>query len=448
MSQSYVDWLGSTHERPDGSTFTIQTRWAALEIGVEKRLASDAASLVDGERRTMLVYDRRTTEHAEPVHRALQDAGLNVSVHIVEDGHDGIPPSADDERVEALRVALQTSDSQLAVAVGAGTNNDIAKYASTEVNIPYLVYGTAASMNGYNSGIAALYVKGLKSTLPCTPPIGMYSDPEIIAKAPLEMTLAGLGDLCSKPFAGADAAVARLVQGQQPWRKPTEMVEEVFDYVLSIAENIGKGEPEAVASLMEALWISGFSMVLAGSSAPASGGEHLWSHRLDMARHDQGMPIQALHGTQVGVACGLVRPLFTQVADLAAGDVQAKLQGEIPEPNPVEKADEFAAWILERHPDLSEGSRAKVVEEAARKYDHSARSAFRAGLVEHWGAIEEELRIASAHADRVHEALKKSGAPLTPQDMGVEQEESDRILTICRDIRNRQTILDLAADLL
>jgi len=439
-------WLDAKKTRPDGSEAHIPTRWAAMEVGVEKALAKDATTLASSDKRTLVVFDARTEHLSKPVIKALRDQGLQVHTHVTADYHDGSPPSADDVRVERVYQDLLKYEVPFAVSVGSGTINDLTKSAAFQKGIPYLSYATAASMNGYTSGIAALYVKGLKSTVPVAPPVGVYADPEVIATADPIMNLAGLGDLCSKPFAGADASIAALLQGQTPWSLPSEMVEDVFQSSLEQAEAIGQNKPEAVAELMKALWISGFSMTLAGSSAPASGGEHLWSHRLDMEQHDAHLPPVALHGTQVGVACGLVRDLFEKVGALEQGFVKEQLAKAPSEPNP--EGDDFGKWLRGRHPELSEGSMAAVEKEAAKKYHRATREQLRAQLVEVWGQARVILLQARDHADRITLALQRSKAPLTPQDIGITQERSDRTLRVCRDIRNRLTILDLAADLL
>lgn len=445
--QKTSDWLDSQHTRPDGSQAHIRTRWAVLTEGVETHLVKDAMTLVSHDDAVMVVCDQRTLAMCIKVEEAFKERHIETVRHHVPDKTDGSSPSADDKSCELLEKRLQESGTKLAVSVGSGTVNDITKYATSQVGIPYLSYATAASMNGYTSGIAALYVKGLKATVQATPPLGVYADPAVIAEAPNELNLAGLGDLCSKPFAGADAIIAGFVTGITPWRLPSQMVEEVFERALQDAAAIGQKDPRAIADLMEALWVSGFSMCLADSSAPASGGEHLWSHRLDMERHDAGLPPQSYHGTQVGIACGLVKALFDSVGELDEETITERLAQAYTEPDPQEQ-EALAAWLAERHPELSEGSREAVQREASKKYDRTWRDEVRKGLKTHWSAIQKELHSASAHAARVDLALERAGAPRKPQDIGVSQEDSDRILRVCRDIRNRLTILDLAADLL
>ena len=444
MGNDAEAWLGAERSRPDGSVARIPTRRAVLGAEAASVLAVDARTLAPGAQ-VIVVCDAWTRPLAAPVVAALRDQGCVASFHQVASAPGGEPPSADDERVKDLFEAAGAAFAELVVSVGSGTVTDIAKAAGTRRGIHVLAYGTAASMNGYTSNIAALYSGGLKVTRPVEPVWGVYADPEVVAAAPAEMNLAGFGDLCSKPFSGSDAAIAALAKGATPWREPAEMVEACFERTLERAEDIGRADPGAVAGLVDALWVSGFSMALAGSSAPASGGEHLWSHRLDMLRHDRGLPPVALHGTQVGVACGLVRPLFEAAAAMDPGEVLARFAEEPPEPDPT--GPDFSAWLDARHPDLGPVSMEAVRLEASSKYARDKRRKARADLRESWQAVRVELAEAAAHARRIDEALARAGAPRLPAEIGVEPEEAARLLAVCRDIRDRLTILDLAADL-
>ena len=77
-------------------------------------------------------------------------------------------PHADDETV--ARVVDAMKDRSGIVAVGSGTINDLAKRAAHLLERPYIIVGTAASMNGYASGIAAILSNSLKTTVPAAPP--------------------------------------------------------------------------------------------------------------------------------------------------------------------------------------------------------------------------------------------------------------------------------------
>jgi glycerol-1-phosphate dehydrogenase [NAD(P)+] len=66
--------------------------------------------------------------------------------------------------------------------------------------------------------------------------------------------------------------------------------------IMDSAETIKKGGEENVRKVVKALISCGVAMSIAGSSRPASGSEHKFSHALDMIA-----PSPALHGEQCGV---------------------------------------------------------------------------------------------------------------------------------------------------
>ncbi|MBR56782.1 MAG: hypothetical protein CMH54_01855 [Myxococcales bacterium] len=438
-------WLGRTIVRNDGSEADIPVRWAVIDPSVEPILADHASSICP-EKPIVLVSDQRTERYVPALEEALTSLGCSPVRLCVADQPNGEPPVTDDTTIASVRAELQSLGTGLAVSIGSGTINDITKASADELQIPFFSYGTAASMNGYTSSVVAMYEKGLKITRTVPPALGVYANPNVVAQAPTVLALAGLGDLCSKPFACADAAVAGHLIQQTPWRVPEEMVAVAFEQSLNHAEPIGKGDPDGVSVLLEALWISGLSMTVAGTSAPASGGEHLWSHRLDMARHDADQPPVGYHGVQVGVACGLVGPMFAKLAELDTQAVKTRLAQAPFEPDP--SSAEFKDWIASRHADLGTSSRAGVEQQAAAKYDRNRRSHQRDRLVEAWETIVKELQTARDAAVRIQSALQLSTAARTPTDLNLDSDTAEHILEVCRDMRDRHTVLDLAADLL
>jgi glycerol-1-phosphate dehydrogenase [NAD(P)+] len=68
------------------------------------------------------------------------------------------------------------------------------------------------------------------------------------------------------------------------------------EMLVESADSIKQGLEESSWIVVKALVSSGVAMSIAGSSRPASGAEHLFSHQLDRL-----VPNGALHGHQVGV---------------------------------------------------------------------------------------------------------------------------------------------------
>ena len=103
----------------------------------------------------------------------------------------GEHPHADDRTIDIVVEQIQSTTGVF--AIGSGTVNDLAKRACTIAEKPYIVLGTAASMNGYASGIAAILSQGLKTTVPARPPRAIILDTDILSAAPPKLTQAGLG---------------------------------------------------------------------------------------------------------------------------------------------------------------------------------------------------------------------------------------------------------------
>ncbi|MEE4240247.1 MAG: iron-containing alcohol dehydrogenase, partial [Desulfopila sp.] len=74
-------------------------------------------------------------------------------------------------------------------------------------------------------------------------------------------------------------------------------------------------EPFAFQALFQALFYSSIAMTITGTSSPASGGEHLISHTLDMIAARDGRK-HDYHGRQVGVSSILMAALYERVISI------------------------------------------------------------------------------------------------------------------------------------
>ena len=364
---------------------------------------------------------------------ALRDAGK----HIEEIQYDSAHLDATQEEGDAL--VRRSGGAEFYVAVGSGTLSDLAKYAGDRTGRPVLLYPTAASMNGYTSAIVALKVRGLKCTLPCRPAAGVFANPEVAATAPRAMTAAGVGDFLSKCSSSTDWRVAHLLRGGYFCERPREFFESAQQRVLDAAAGVGRGETEAVGTVLEALLLSGLSMVIAGSSAPASGGEHLISHYLDMKNALYGTA-NDLHGAQVGVATVYCLGLWEAVLalDADAFDAEALLRRQ-PEEETV------------RHMILDDWG-AEVGAEVQSQWDRKTigPDAFRAEIRRFQDLVRSrrmELSCDLLPGAVVAHAIRAAGGPVRPEDMQASVVEYEHALRRARYLRNRFTILDLAEEL-
>jgi len=413
-------------ERAMASTPDLPIRM--IHVGADA--ADRLADFVD-EGPILVVSDERTRDVSGAVFSAL--AGRSITEHVyAADGFDATKSLAEE-------LTTVCPGATWIVGVGSGTVCDLAKYAGHLMGVPVALFGTAASMNGYTSGIAALKVRGLKRTLPCTPAAGVFADPAILAAAPKPMAAAGLADFLSKCSACADWRAANILRGETFREDALKFYDGLVDRVIDDAPKIGASDPDATAFLMEALLLSGLSMLMAGSSSPASGGEHLISHYVDMMSALNGTP-HDLHGAQVGVATVHCLRLWEQVISLDPTRIDAAACAAAQPSDSEVRARIAATW--------GESVSQEVLEQWAEKSrDHdgiqSELERFRKQHATLAKAVEQDVLPAAT----VEAAIAAAGGPTQPEQLNASIEDYKAALTDARYIRSRFTVLDLAAEL-
>jgi len=429
LNTSVVCDCGATHE--------VHIKSVQIGRGVVAATGAVAQSL-DWTGPLALVVDSNTRRAAgEAVASSLTAAGFSYNWVNLPDH-----PVASPESVQHVQTAV--GDASAVVAVGSGTINDIVKSAAHALHRPYLVVGTALSMNGYTSSISALLDGGIKRTVQTKPAQAVILDLDICAAAPRDMTLAGLGDMLSKPFSEADWRLASRVDGGYHCPRPGGILNEPFQQMLRDAAAIGQGKAESMVSLAESVALSGISMAMAGVSSPASGGEHLISHYWDMMQYGQGKHPYAWHGTQVGVACCMVEPVHHRLQGITADAIDV---GDCMADWP-EDSDALIARVRARHSLLPDDAVESVIEQALQKWRSPA--AQRERLESIRGRLDEIQRFvgeALLKAGAVRQALVDAGGSTEPHDVDPSLAGSLDRWHIVRDMRSRYTILDLADEL-
>jgi glycerol-1-phosphate dehydrogenase [NAD(P)+] len=412
-----------------GREHRVLTREVVIEPEAARRLPEVLARQAGG-RRVLLVADRRTWEAAGAEAGAALASFWTVERCLLRDGPEGAI-HASVELVDELAAAFPDAF-DVYLAVGSGTINDLVKGLAHRRNRPYAVLATAASMNGYTSGIVALLERGLKTTGEAAPPIAVLADPDVLARAPRELTLAGLGDLVSKPYCGCDWLIASLVRGEYHCPLPDRLLTGPFEHGLGIFPGLAAGEPEAVVELFRLLLVSGIAMAVTGTSSPASGAEHLLSHYWDMTRLRDGRPLN-LHGAQVGVASLVIDGLYREILErnFAAAGFRATPSLEAAEREIRASFGNLAAAVWPQW-------RAKLETRTRRDLE---------GLQKHEQPIKEHIRRTLELGTKVRTALTGAGAPLRAADLGIGDDELAAALRLGRTIRTRITALDVAAEL-
>lgn len=191
----------------------------------------------------------------------------------------------------------------LVLGVGGGKSIDLAKYVAYKTNVPMVSVPLAPSHDGIASPFASLKGTGRPTSIYVKTPYAIIADVDLIAKSPRRLVLAGFGDIVGKLVAVKDWLLAHKLRGEYYGEYAAQLALLSAKHVLRYHDLIGAGTKEGVRILVEALISSGVAMCIAGSSRPASGSEHLFSHALDVIA-----PNRALHGEKV--ALGTVIMLY------------------------------------------------------------------------------------------------------------------------------------------
>ena len=285
-------------------------------------------------RRVLLVADETTARFLPSV---AERAGRNAAAC----GTLVLPspePVADEGAVRAVSDGAEGYDYLL--AVGAGTLNDLCKYAGSLTHKPSGVFATAASMDGFTSGVTPLIENGFKITRPAQTVSDILMDFDVLCAAPRMMTGAGVGDILAKYCALTDWRLSSALTGEAVNEEAFSLMYDAVRACDDALPALGRGEPAGVEKLMDALLISGYAMVIAGNSRPASGAEHHMSHYLEMDFLRRGKRIP-LHGVKVGLGTMVSLYLYHTLPRRPAFGGKQSVCAEaekLPQPETVERA--------------------------------------------------------------------------------------------------------------
>lgn len=178
------------------------------------------------------------------------------------------------------------------IAVGSGTINDLCKLTSYQANIPYMVFPTAPSMNGYTSKNASiLNDKGYRESHAAHLPEVIICHMPTLENAPVRLLQAGIGDSLARTTAQADWLISHHIQGTY------------YDTLPFALADVAEAKLFACVTdahvLMQLLLLSGLGMSYAGGSYPASQAEHMIAHTMEM-HYGAALP-HHYHGEEIGV---------------------------------------------------------------------------------------------------------------------------------------------------
>jgi glycerol-1-phosphate dehydrogenase [NAD(P)+] len=464
-------FFGTTFDCTCGRTHHILPRRSFYCDDAAARLAHACLELTVG-RRVIILTDARTRAAAgEAVTAAFADAGWTPLPVIVPDRARGKSPVCDDRTRQSLDPQLPDAD--LICPVGAGVINDLGKWAATDRRLPHVTFATAASMNGYTSANIAPTIGGLKRLLDGQAPQFAASSPAVLAAAPYELTASGLGDALAKSVSSADWLCNHLLFGDYYCERSVRLIEEIEPLYLRSTGILPMSDVSSVSSmaqeqeqrkqrqtkeqqqrhgqdahathgqdarvtalqaLYEALLLTGAAMTMAGTSAPASGGEHLISHYLDMVAMAQGAE-HDLHGRQVGVGTIIASELYRRV-----------LACESPALEPIAEKIDVSAWDTAAPSAWRQTtSPCHLIEaEYARKLPRLREARAKLAAPNAWDNLRQRLRPMVRPPEVIRDCLAAASAAHKAEHIGCTRQRLLEALTRAHEIRSRFTILDLA----
>jgi glycerol-1-phosphate dehydrogenase [NAD(P)+] len=422
MSEFTFDAVfGQTIECACGKTHHIDPQHVIYGEDALTQLPEVLSEYATGRQVVLLVDIRTRLVAGEAAAGRLRSAGWEVTEILVPDPAEGEWPVCDDHTHDWLLRQIETAD--FVLSVGSGVLSDLGKWIAFDIDVASACFATAASMNGYASANVAATLKGVKSLVRARPAMAVLSDPAVLREAPYELTAAGLGDILAKSVSSADWRMNHVLFGDYYCERSVTLVAELEPLYLDHPEDLRRGRPDAMEALFRGLLLTGVAMTMAETSAPASGGEHLISHTLDMLSSLDGVP-HDLHGRQVGIGTILASEVYRRILNLESPDFSSTSM-DIDRAFWGEMADE-----VENH--------------FAPKVERLHRAVEILSQGDSWDRLREQVKPLVRSPERTRDCLERAGAAYRAEDIGCSRARLLRALLHAHGMRSRFTCIDLA----
>ncbi len=260
---------------------------------------------------------------------------LEDSFQIRTETADTISPAS----IAAIEAAGAGSD--VIIAVGGGRVIDTAKIASFNLDIQFMSVPTAASHDGIASSRASVSTDEGNSSLDAHPPVAVVADTGIIAGAPHRLLASGCADIISNYTAILDWELAHRLRGEPISEYAVALSRMTAEILVKDAHLIRPRSEESAWIVTKALVSSGVAMSIAGSSRPASGGEHKFGHALERLA-----PGTILHGEACGI--GSIISMYLHGGDWKGIRDSLRMIGAPVTPKEARLSDQIVAEALVR----------------------------------------------------------------------------------------------------
>lgn len=414
-----------------------KTHSAHLKKAVVKENAlDDIPSLIKefGRNKAFVVCDSNTFSAAgEKVTRLLKASLTEYKLFVFSDNR----TEPDEKAIGSLIYHFDYS-CNIILGIGSGVINDLCKILKKLTGLPYIIAGTAPSMDGYASSTSSVVRNGLKVSVDSACPDVIVGDTSVLCKAPPEMLWAGFGDMLAKYVSVCEWRIGNVVTGEYYCSEVAAIIRAALKTITDNICGLKNREPEAVKAVMDGLILSGIAADYAGVSRPVSGVEHYFSHLWDMRFLEFGTP-WSLHGIQCGIGTYLAALEYEKIKKVS----------------PDKKTAEKNFSCFDKAQRISElrnylGHAGDVIIEtldSSNLYDEKQHKARLEKICENWdeilNIIEEEL----PSSDKIKNMLEYLGAPVLPDDIGISSDETYTAFKTTKNIRDKYILSSLEWDM-
>ena len=349
--------------------------------------------------------------------------------------NDTIEP--DEHSVGSAVMHFDTSCDMI-IGVGSGVINDIGKILSCTSGNPYIIVGTAPSMDGYASASSSMTRDGLKISLPSRSADVIIGDTDILCKAPLHMMKSGLGDMIAKYVSICEWRIANLITGEYYCEEIAALIRSALKRCTDHAQGLLNRDPAAVQAVFEGLVIGGVAMNYAGLSRPASGVEHYISHVLDMRAVEFGTPVD-LHGIQCAIGTLIAVRLYEKLKTVTPDKKKALHYAQ---------QFDYSDWSEQLRSLLGKGAESMIALEAKEgKYNPEKHSKRLEIILTNWDEILEIIQEELPSSTQLEMLLDTIDAPKSLETIGTPDASLPILFKATKDIRDKYVLSRLFWDL-
>ena len=363
----------------------------------------------------------------------LESDGIACSKYIFSDRH--LEP---DEKAVGSVFMHYDSSCDIIIGLGSGVINDIGKILSKSTGKPYIIVGTAPSMDGYASASSSMAMDGVKVSLNTKCPDVIIGDIDILKTAPVHMAKSGLGDMLAKYTSICEWRISNLINGEYYCESIADFVRKSLEKCVSNAEGILRQDEESLAAVFEGLIGCGTAMEYAGLSRPASGIEHYLSHVWDMRGLEFGTHVD-LHGIQCAIGSLYSIKAYERLRqitpDMAKGCAYAE-------------GFDFEDWSRQLIEFIGQGANAMIrLEAKEQKYNVDKHKIRLKKIIDSWDDILRIMDEELPSSEEFEKILDSIDAPKTVSEIGIDSSILPMTFKSAKDIRDKYVLPRLMWDL-